>query len=62
MVISVNKYEYIQLNFDFGDLAQLNRLASEGWHVVFVTELRHRSHGSPFVALLERCNSVVQSR
>lgn len=28
------KYEYIALQFDLGDVAQLNRLASDGWRVV----------------------------
>lgn len=49
------RYEYIRLSFDWNDLAELNRLGSEGWRVVAV-----EAHGNPVVtaaqsyALLER--------
>jgi hypothetical protein len=38
----MKSYEYTQLEFDFGDLAELNRLGSEGWKVVAVVQ-SHRS-------------------
>ena len=46
-------YEYIRLYFDFGDLAELNRISSAGWRVISVQSgvgpMQHTN-----VALLER--------
>jgi hypothetical protein len=44
-------YEYIRLEFDFGDLAELNRLGSAGWKVVAVVPSQH---DFKYWALLER--------
>lgn len=53
------RYEYIRLSFDWNDLAELNRLGSEGWRVVAVSgNVRASEMASVWVptvnALLER--------
>jgi len=46
------RYEYIGLDFDFGDLSELNRLSSVGWKVCAVLKEPLSTHS--FTALLER--------
>jgi hypothetical protein len=32
----IQKYEYIRIKLDFGDLSELNRYSNDGWQVVTV--------------------------
>lgn len=42
-------FEYIRLLVDYGDLGELNRLGSQGWHVVATYSDEQRN-----ILLLER--------
>lgn len=47
--MNAQKYEYIQMSIDLGDLVQLNRFGSEGWRLVQIVQMEMVD-----IALLER--------
>lgn len=52
------KYEYVQLSFDWGDLKELNELSSAGFKVRHIERIAYsadsRIKSSKLMALLER--------
>ena len=50
------KFEYIRLFLDIGDLSELNRLGSIGWHCVGLVDLNMRPQvrNNMILVLLER--------
>lgn len=48
------RYEYIRLPFDIGDLSELNRFGGDGWRVCSVFQQAGGEAGDIHIALLER--------